>query len=565
MNNFKSCNFIIEDSKMITQIPTKWDLETDVVVLGSGGAGLVATILAADNDAKTVLLEKAPLLGGTTGVSGGMPWIPLNDHMADLEVEDSREEALTYLKRLTCGKVPDPHLLEVYVDTAAEALRYLEAHTPLKMLAPKNFSDYYGDKEGGKRQGRSVEPHIYKTSEKLDEWADKLRTSPYMPPLTIEEGAIAGMVGDPTEIIELIQKRTKAGDRAMGAAMVAALFEAVLERGTEIVLECPGKELIVENINNKTTKVVGVRAEKNGADFFVKAEKAVILATGGYEWNKELQQAFLSTQLEPLSPPGNDGDGLIMAMEVGASLANMNSAWWYPSMRDTSMTYDGEPLFHFGSGRNLAGSIVVNRHGKRFVNEGTTYQDMPKSMHIYDQVNVEYPNEGPNWMIFDSKVKDKTMIVNAMPKTPAPDWMPTADTIKELAKKIDLPFETLNETIEKFNAHARKGEDPEFHRGTVYWENAMGGGANPKINLGPIEDAPFYAARIYQGTLGTNGGPRINENAQVLDHKGAPITGLYAAGNVAAGVFGHAYPGGGATIGPAIAFGYLAGKHAATE
>lgn len=543
---------------MISQAPKKWDLETDVVILGSGAAGLIATIMAADNDAKTCLLEKASLLGGTTGVSGGMPWIPLNDHMAELEVDDSREEALAYLRRLTCDRTPDPELLEVYVDTAAEALRYLEAHTPLKMQAPRNFADYFGDKEGGKRQGRSVEPTIYEATERLGEWADKLRTSPYMPPVTMEEGSIAGMVGDPSEIIKLIEQRSKDGDRAMGGAMVAALFEGILERGTEIVLECPGKELIMEG-----ERVIGIRAEKTGKDFFVKANKGVVLATGGYEWNRELQRSFLSTELEPLSPPGNEGDGLIMAMEAGASLGNMNSAWWYPCMRDTSMTYEDEPLYHFGAGRNMAGSMIVNRHGKRFVNEGTTYQDLPKSVNTYDPVKVEYPNEGPNWMIFDSKVKDKVMIINVMPGAPAPDWMPTADTLKELAKKIDLPFDDLNETIQEFNKNAAKGIDPDFHRGTVYWENFMGGGPDPAINLGPIQDPPFYAAQIYLGALGTNGGPRINENAQVLNHKGTPILGLYAAGNAAAGVFGHAYPGGGATIGPAIAFGYLAGIHAA--
>ena len=552
---------------MLTKTPKKWDAEADVLVLGSGGAGMTAAILAADNEAKTIILEKASQLGGTTGVSGGMPWIPLNDHMAELEVEDSREEALAYIRRLTNGKEPDPALLEVYVDTAAKAIRYLEDNTPLNMFAPRNFADYYGDQVGGKRQGRSIEPSAYAVREELGEWADKLRTSPHMPPLTMQEGAIAAMAGDPREILDLIEERTKTGVRAMGGAMVAMLFKGVLERGIEVLTECPAKELVLVD-----GKVIGVRAEKGassdgaaGSDFFVKANKGVVICTGGYEWNRQLQQAFLSVELEPLSPPGNEGDGLLMAMEAGASLGNMSSAWWYPSMRDPEMTYEGKPVYHFGSGRNLAGSIVVNKHGKRFVNEGTTYQDMPKAMHIFDPVALDYPNQGDNWMIFDSKVKERTMIINAMPGTPPPDWMPTADTLDELADKIDLPKDALLETVEKFNANAKNGEDPDFGRGTFYWENFMGGGANPKINLGPIEDPPFYAARIYWGALGTNGGPRINENAQVLNQKGEPISGLYAAGNAAAGVFGHTYPGGGATIGPAIAFGYLAGIHAAAQ
>ena len=361
---------------MVTERPDGWDEITDVVVLGSGGAGLTAAVMAADGGADVTLLEKAPFLGGTTGVSGGMPWIPMNRHMDEIEVDDSRDEAIAYLRRLTQGKEPDPHLVEVFVDTAAEMMAYLEDHTPVAMLATRNFADYYADLEGGKRQGRSIEPHPYDAGAELAEWAERLRTSPYFPPITMDEGAVADFKGGESPVMSLIAERTGTGVRTMGGALVAMLFKAVLERGVRVRTATPGRELVVDDEG----AVIGVVADGPDGAVTVGARRGVVLATGGYEWNRELQRAFLPAEAVPLSPPGNEGDGLVMAMEVGAALGNMGSAWWYPAMYDPAMTYDGEPLYHLGGGRNIAGTIVVNRHGRRFVNEGTTYQDMPRSM-----------------------------------------------------------------------------------------------------------------------------------------------------------------------------------------
>jgi len=534
---------------MAIRKPAAWDREVDVVVMGSGGAALTAAILASDQGAQVLVLEKAAQIGGTTAFSGGVPWIPMNRYMREAGIEDNREDALKYLRRLTGGKEPDPHLLEVYVDNAHKMIDYLHEHTPLRFAVPKNYPEYYNNLPGA-RAGRSLDPVPFDLNQ-VGEWGPKIRQNPMFPPLTLEEGGAVGGV-DFAKIAERMEKNIV----TMGRALVGALVKGLLDRGVEILTETPGRELVV----NDAGEVIGLVAEQNGRKLYIGARKGVVLASGGFEWNKELVRAFLKGHVtHPMSPPGNEGDGLIMAMEVGAALANMSEAWWYPTMQDPTFEYEGHVLNQLGGGRMGPNSIIVNRHGKRFVNEGTTYMDMPKSFYVYDPVALEWPNEPPVWMIFDQQLKDKTMIITMMPGEEAPDWVPRADTIRGLAEKIGVDPDGLEATVNRWNENARKGVDPDFHRGTTFFENLNGGGGNPEANIGTIEKPPFYAVPIYYGTLGTCGGPRINENGQVISLRGKPISGLYAAGNAAMGITGQAYASAGGTIGPAMTFGYLAG------
>ena len=209
--------------------------------------------------------------------------------------------------------------------------------------------------------------------------------------------------------------------------------------------------------------------------------------------------------------------------------------------------------------------IIVNRHGRRFVNEGATYQDLPKSFLVFDQLGQEFPNEAPVWMVFDQRVKDTQTVLDIRPDEPAPEWMPTAPTLADLARVIGVDADGLEQTVERFNSNVAVGVDPDFKRGTMFWENFLGGGPTAESSLAPISSAPYYALPIYHGVLGTNGGLRIDEHARVLSFRGGVVEGLYAAGNTTASVFGPSYPGGGATIGPAIVFGFRAGAHAAAR
>lgn len=533
----------------------KWDEETDVVILGSGAAALTSAIMAHDQGAKVIILEKANQVGGTTAFSGGIPWIPNNRYMKEEGIEDSSEEAKQYIERLTGGKEPDTALIDVFIEEGPKMIDYLHEHTPVRFKVPKGYGDYFANLPGGKDEGRSLDPRPFPLND-LGEWSEKIRRNPIFPPLTLEEGGAV----DPKDIdFTIVGERMEQNITTMGRALAGSLFKAVLDRGIETRLQTAGRELI----SNDNGDIVGIRAEYEGEDQFIGARKGVVIATGGFEWNKELVRSFLKGEItHPLSPPGNDGDGLIMAMEAGAALRNMTEAWWSPAFVDPTMEYEGHVFNQIDSqARTMANSMIVNKLGKRFVNEGSSYMDLPKSFYSYDQNTQTWPNEPPVWFIFDQRLKDRTLIVTMAPGEPAPDWVDQADSVRELAEKIDIDPDALETSVNRFNENAKKHEDPDFNRGSLHYEHFTTGFGGIENKIGSIEEGPFYALPIYYGALGTNGGPRINEHAQVINLRGEVIKGLYSAGNAAMSIFGPSYPSAGATIGPALTFGYLSGIH----
>lgn len=543
---------------MITEGPAAWDRTVDVVVLGSGAAGLTAATAAHDGGAAVLVLEKNALIGGTTGVSGGMPWVPMNRHMAEVGLTDSREEALQYVRRVTLGREPDPALVERYVDTAHEMIDYLESKTPLRMYAPSTFNDYFEGLPGGKPAGRSIEPVPFDARTELGEWAPRLRTSPHLARLTMEEGA-KFLRGDAPPDFAVIAARETDDIRVGGPALVAMLFKGLLDRGVPVETGVEATELVVVD-----GAVAGVRCITADGPVLVGATKGVVLATGGFEWNDDLVAAFIGQRLYPLSPPSNDGAALTMAMEAGAKLANMTSFWGQPALLDPTVEFEGHPLYQMGTFRSFPGAIVVNSHGRRFTNEGVTYQDFPKTLGTFDPVAIDYPNE-QHWIVFDQRVRDRAVILpSVLPGGPTPEWITSAPTIEELAVAIGLEPDALTATVARWNEQVAAGADTDFQRGTVRFEAHMSGSfPSPTTMLAPLARAPYYALPLYNGTLGTSGGPQIDEHGRVLRQRGGVVEGLYAAGNAAACVFGPAYPGGGATIGPAMTFGYHAGRHAA--
>ena len=539
---------------MLTSRPERWDRVVDVIVVGSGGAALTAAILAHDGGAEVLVLEKADMIGGTTAVSGGVVWLPQNHHMAEVGIPDSREDALAYLRRLTCGHEHDPVVLEVFVDTAPELLAYLEANTPLRMQPVANFPDYFFpyDVPGKRWGGRSCEPLPYAVGDEIPEWRDRLVTRGTLMSL----GANTMLAEDFVEITEELQAelaRREARDiRTKGAALIAMLFKGLLDRGVTVQLESPVRELVVVD-----GAVIGARAEVNGATVLVGARKGVVLACGGYEWNPEMVKAFIGYEVQPLSPPNNVGDGLVMAMEAGAQLANMTSYFGQPAMFDPDISRDGNLVPQFEWGRGAPGSIIVNRAGLRFGNEAMPYNDFPKAFGSYDATSNTFPNEGPGWMIFDQGVRDSTRILSMHPGQPTPQWVPVASSIGDLADVIGVDRANLEATVASFNEHASAGTDPAFRRTEL---GLMAPGA-----VRPLDRGPFYAVVIWPGALGTNGGPRLDANGQVRGYRTPVIDGLYAAGNTAASAYAWAYPGGGATIANGMAFGFRAGRHVATQ
>lgn len=539
---------------MITAAPAQWDRIVDVVVIGSGAAGLSAATVAHDAGADVLVLEKAPMIGGTAGVSGGILWVPLNRHAAAAGIDDTREQALEYVRRLTLGREPDPELVEVYVDRAHEALEYLEDHTPLRLMLAPPFTDYYADLPGGKREGgRSLEPRPFDARGELGDWAPRVRTSPHLAPLTMVEGAQVLLGGALPE--GLVEQREADDVRVLGPGLVAPLFKGLLDRGVAVETERPVDELVVVD-----GAVVGVRTRGERPEL-IGARRGVVLGCGGFEWNPTMVQAFIGEPIVPMSPPHNEGDGHQMAMEAGAMLGNMTSYWGQPAVHDPTVEFEGRPMIQMGGSRAFPGIIVVNRHGRRFVNEAVSYQDFPKVVDAFDPLTVEHANED-HWMIFDQRVKDQVTIIPSIPgSAPAPEWIDRADTIRELAEAAGIDPDGLEAGVARWNAAVAAGEDTDFRRGTLWFEAYMTGGPDQAACLVPIEHGPFYAVRLVHGTLGTNGGVRIDEHGRALRMRGGTIDGLYAAGNVSANVLGSSYPGGGATLGPALTFGYLAGRH----
>ena len=532
-----------------------WDRVVDVVVVGSGGAALTAATLAHDGGAEVLVLEKADMLGGTTAVSGGGVWLPGNHKMAEAGIDDSREDALAYIRRLTNGTEPDPALLEVFVDTAPEVLRYLEDHTPVRMhISP--LPDYYwtwGIPGNRPMPARAVEADPYPVRAELPDWADRLVSRGTLMSLGAATTLTEDFSPKTPELMEELRRREEQDIRPKGAALIARLFKGLLERGVEAQLETPVRELVT----NDDGDVIGVVAEHHGARERIGTRKGVVLACGGFEWNPELVRAHIGYDVKPLSPPNNVGDGLTMASDAGAQLANLTSYWGTPVMFDPEITRDGELVPQFEWGRGAPSSIVVNGKGRRFANEALPYNDFPKAFGIFDPDAVEFPNAAPAFQIFDQTVRDSQRVLSMHPGQPDPDWVVKADTIGELADKIGVDRAVLEETVQRYNEHAGRGEDPDFQRHKV--------GLMAPGMVAPIEAAPFYAVPMYPGMLGTNGGPQINADAQVRRRGGGVIGGLYAAGNTAANVFGWAYPSGGGTLGNGLVFGFRAGQHVGAQ
>lgn len=545
----------------------EWDVAVDVVVAGSGAAGLTAAIAAAAGGLQVELFEKASVFGGTTAMGGGGIWIPCNPHMRALGIEDSREEAITYAMGTTDGRAPDPDLVSRYVDKAVEATTFLEENTPASFFVAELFSDYYVGREGSRRVGRTLDNRPYPAREELGEWDERLRRTPHYDQLTLDERSSGGRGGgagaEPIndELVATAGQRERDGIRACGEALAATLLRGALDHGVAVHTDAP----VVRVVLGDGGEVTGARVLKDGEELAVRARCGVVIATGGFEWNQDLVRAYLGLrELRPASTPSNTGDGVMLASQAGALLANMTEAWWFPVTSTGALTYDGSPLHIPATPRSQAGCITVNRHGRRFTNEAACYMDFGRAHRTYDPVAAEYPNEVA-WCIFDQDVRDEIVLGDLRPGEPTPAWVREARTLAGLAGEIGVEAANLTDEVQRFNGFVAEGVDHDFGRGTLWFEGFTSGGPTAEGSLAPIERAPFYALRLYPGALGTCGGPRIDGHGRVLANHGGAIEGLYAAGNASASVFGPGYPGGGATLGPAITFGYLAGCHLATR
>ena len=526
-----------------------------VVVVGTGAAGLSAALAASVHSAHVTVLESSDTIGGTTAMSGAVVWVPGSPWATAAGIEDSPEAGRQYLKSLAVGDADDV-MTEAYVASAVSVLQQVEHHSDLRwQFVP--FPDYHAEAAGGHPIGRGLEIEPVKVDHEV---LATVRPDPYgVRQSTLNEASN----GEPNPAE--LDRRDAEGIVTRGRGVIAGLLSALLRRGAVVHTGARANELIVDQ-----GRVVGVRA---GDDAHL---GKVVLASGGFERNAALSRAFLrGPLLAPGSPPSNQGDALVMGMAVGAKLGNMSEAWWAPAMHVPGETLDGAPFFRIlFTDCGQPGGVLVDARGRRFVDEAANYSDLGRGFHGFDAGSYNFTGEH-SWLIFDARRRagrdfagdtvwtlDGAADSDGKPDGPVrdePSWLRKADTIADLAGQISLDPEILEATIARFNADAAANRDRDFNRGDTVYDKFCGGD-----QLVPVDEAPFYALQVLPGALGTKGGLKTDSLGRVLRaDRDEPIEGLFAAGNASANPFGCAYPGPGATVGPGMVFGWIAGLTAA--
>ncbi|MFZ2512360.1 MAG: 3-oxosteroid 1-dehydrogenase [Gordonia sp. (in: high G+C Gram-positive bacteria)] len=548
----------------------------DVVVVGAGGAGLSAALTAASKGLSTVLVEKSPYWGGSTSRSGGGVWIPNNSVLRRDGVVDTPEEARKYAHAIIGEHAPADRI-DTYIDRGPEALDYLMANAPLDLEWVKGYSDYYPEAPGGRVLGRSVEPRPFDARRLGGDLATMhpMYTKAPLNMVVLQSDYKWMNVG--MRHWRGIAKMAKVGARfswfksrnkkmiAMGAALAAELLVGCRQAGVDLRLNTPLTELLVED-----GAVVGVRVEHDGQPHEIRARFGVILGSGGFEHNAEMraqyQRAPIGTEWTT-GAPSNTGDGIVAAQSAGAAVSLMDDAWWGPTM-----PLPKGPWFAL-SERNMPGTFMVNTRGERFMNESLPYVEAGHQMYGGEFGQGEGAGANvPAWLVMDQRCRNRYLFAGLPARQSIPkSWLASgavvkADTIASLAEQMGVPAEALAATTQRFNGFAHSGVDADFQRGVSGYDNYYGDPTNkPNPNLGPVDKAPFYAVKMVPGDLGTKGGIDTDIAGRALRADGTVIDGLYAAGNTSAPVMGHTYAGPGATIGPAVVFGYLAALDAVAK
>ena len=538
--------------------------EFDVVVAGSGAAGLTAALTAAHLGLSVLVIEKAASFGGSTARSGGGIWAPGNAVLRDAGVADTPEQARTYLAYVAEG-VPAARR-EALLEHGPDMLALVLAKTPLRFAWVPGYADYYPEAPGGLAAGRSIEPVPLDGRRVLGEELAHL-ARPYLPsPVAITQAEYRwlSLGRHPRSIragLRVAGRAARArllGQRmlSLGQALAAGLRAGLLTAGVPVWLDTPLAGLEVEE-----GRVTGVRVGGEGRKpALIRARRGVLIATGGFERDEQMRRRYQRAPVGTEWTTGaatNTGDGIRAGLDLGADTGLMDDAWWGPSI-----PLPGGPYFCLAE-RSLPGCILVNGAGQRFVNESAPYVDAVHAM--YDGNTPENPHI-PAWLVFDQRYRDRYVFAGLLPGRPLPRrWSAAgaavrADDLAGLARAAGVDADGLAKTVARFNEFAAAGRDEDFGRGDSAYDRYYGDPRLANPNLAPLARPPFHAVKIVPGDLGTKGGLRTDERARVLRPDGTVIEGLFAAGNASAAVMGHSYAGAGATIGPAMTFGYIAAR-----
>ncbi|WP_312842096.1 FAD-dependent oxidoreductase [Stutzerimonas nitrititolerans] len=545
-------------------------VEKDVVVVGSGGSGMTAAIVAATQGLDVLLVEKTGLFGGTTALSGGGIWVPCNTQAAEAGLKDDPEQAFAYVQEVV-GPTLRTDLLRAFLDAAPRMVDYLHARTSVRFAVQRGFADWHPQAKGFSADGRLLCPVEYDGRE-LGEYFDQLR-----PPLT-EFNAPGGMmfgIGDMPHIAKVTTSFTSfkhiaklavrfgvdrlsysRGTRlTMGNAMAARLLRSAIDAGVELWKDTPMRSLIHEH-----GAIKGVVVERDGKPVEIRTRRGVVLATGGFSANPDMRKQYIPFAEHHVSlvPEGNTGDGLQQARDAGGRFdgENLSNAGWVVVSLLRKPDGGISKFPHLYMDRGKPGCIAVNRDGRRFGNEAAT--NLVEPMHRTGSV--------PAHLVCDHPFIKKYGLGLVRPGgfglkgLIAAGYILTEPTLDALAARIGVNPGNLADTVARFNQQAARGVDDDFGRGRDKADMPLGDpNHTPNPCLGPIQQGPFYAVQIFPGDSTTTVGLRIDGKARVLDGNDQPIPGLHAVGLDMNSLWRGRAPGNGANNTLSLTFGYLAG------
>ncbi|BAN31328.1 3-ketosteroid-delta-1-dehydrogenase [Mycobacterium avium subsp. hominissuis] len=549
------------------------DTAVDLLVVGSG-TGMAAALAARELGLSVLIVEKSSYVGGSTARSGGALWLPASPVLDEANAGDTAERAGTYLDSVVAGSAP-PQRSAAFVAQVSATVEMLRRTTPLRLFWARDYSDYHPEEPGGSAAGRTCECRPFDTS-LLGEYRTRLEpglmevTVP-MPTTGADYRWMNLVARLPRKGIPVYAKRLVQGVggrmlgrryAAGGQGLMAGLFTGVLRAGIPI---WTGTTLT--RLTRRGERVSGAVVEHGGREVTISARRGVVLATGGFDHRMEMRWKFQSESLGAdlsLGAAANTGDGIRAGQEIGAAIDLMDQAWWFPAVAPLP----GKAPAVMLAERSLPGCLIVDQHGRRFVNEATDY--MSFGQRLLELERSGSPVESM-WIVFDQQYRNSYVFgAELFPRMSIPQaWYDAgiavrADNLAELGAGIGVPVPEFVETMTRFNQNAAAGEDPDFGRGRSAYDRYYGDPTvKPNPNLRPLVDGPFYAVRMVLSDLGTCGGLKTDERARVLREDGGPIAGLYAIGNTAANAFGTTYPGAGATIAQGLVYGYIAAQEAA--
>jgi 3-oxosteroid 1-dehydrogenase len=554
---------------------SEFDESYDFVVVGSGGGAMSAALYLQLQGKRVLMLEKTDLVGGTTARSGGVMWIPNNPFMQRDGIEDSLDQASTYLDAVVGEQADAPGAtrarIHAYLTQAPRMVDFL-LDQGIRLTRVSYWPDYYDERPGGSVAGRTVVAELFNVNE-LGEWKSRLRPGFLALPAMLEEAmelpnyrrswkarGLMLKVAGRAVVAALTGKRWVSA----GNALQGRMLQAVLRAGVEVRLDAPVSELILAE-----GSVTGVQTIKDGRLWRVGARLGVLVNAGGFAHNQRMRDRYQPGTSTAWSnaAPGDTGEMIEEMMRHGAAVAQMEEMVGY----QTTIPPGSENDVIKPSAQRMTASphvILVDQSGVRYMNEGGSYMAYCKHMLERDKVVPAVPS----WAVFDSQYLRDYMLAGTMPGSRKPQrwydegYLRQADSVEDLAGKLDIDPVTLKATVDRFNGFVDQNDDEDFQRGQRAYDRWLGDAFHqPSTALGAIERGPFYAVPVVPGDVGTYGGVVTDEHARVLREDGSVIRGLYASGVSTASVMGRFYPGAGSSIGPAFVFGYVAAQHVASR